>query len=93
MTVAMAATDLDSRLAGVARQYDDVQAELALPETSGTPTRFAGWVASSPASNRSSPRSATSNRPGASSPAPASCVTPATATTSSARWRRTRSPG
>jgi peptide chain release factor 1 len=37
MTVAMAATDLDSRLAGVARQYDDVQAELALPETSRDP--------------------------------------------------------
>ena len=58
MTVAMAATDLDSRLAGVARQYDDVQAELALPETSRTPTRSAGSVASSPASSRSSPRSA-----------------------------------
>ena len=37
MTVAMAATDLDSRLAGVARQYDDVQAELALPETATDP--------------------------------------------------------
>ena len=29
----MAASDLDARLADVARQYDDLQAELALPET------------------------------------------------------------
>jgi len=34
MSVAMAATDLDARLADVARQYDDLQAELARPETS-----------------------------------------------------------
>ena len=30
----MAATDLDARLADVARQYDDLQSELARPETS-----------------------------------------------------------
>jgi peptide chain release factor 1 len=34
MSVAMAATDLDARLNDVARQYDDLQAELARPETS-----------------------------------------------------------
>jgi peptide chain release factor 1 len=34
MSVAMAATDLDARLTEVANQYDDVQAELARPETS-----------------------------------------------------------
>ena len=37
MSVAMAASDLDARLTEVARQYDDVQAELALPETSTDP--------------------------------------------------------
>jgi peptide chain release factor 1 len=33
----MAASDLDARLADVARQYDDLQAELALPENSSDP--------------------------------------------------------
>ena len=33
----MAATDLDARLADVARQYDDLQAELALPENNSDP--------------------------------------------------------
>jgi peptide chain release factor 1 len=37
MSVAMAATDLDARLTDVARQYDDLQAELARPETSADP--------------------------------------------------------
>lgn len=37
MSVAMAATELDARLAGVARQYDELQAELARPETSTDP--------------------------------------------------------
>jgi peptide chain release factor 1 len=37
MTVATAAMDLDARLNEVARQYDDVQAELALPETATDP--------------------------------------------------------
>ena len=40
MTVAMAATDLDSRLAGVARQYDDLQAELAQPENATDPDQL-----------------------------------------------------
>jgi peptide chain release factor 1 len=34
MSVAVAATSLDARLADVARQYDDLQNELALPENS-----------------------------------------------------------
>ena len=34
MSVAVASEDLDARLTEVARQYDEVQAELALPETS-----------------------------------------------------------
>jgi peptide chain release factor 1 len=33
----MAATDLDSRLGDVARQYDDLQTELALPENNSDP--------------------------------------------------------
>jgi peptide chain release factor 1 len=33
----MAATDLDARLGDVARQYDDLQAELALPENNSDP--------------------------------------------------------
>jgi peptide chain release factor 1 len=37
MTVATVAMDLDARLNEVARQYDDVQAELALPETVSDP--------------------------------------------------------
>jgi len=37
MTVATVAMDLDARLNEVARQYDDVQAELALPETATDP--------------------------------------------------------
>ena len=38
MSVAMAATDdLDARLTEVARQYDDVQAELAKPENATDP--------------------------------------------------------
>jgi peptide chain release factor 1 len=37
MSVAMRATDLDARLADVARQYDDLQAEIARPETSSDP--------------------------------------------------------
>jgi peptide chain release factor 1 len=35
--VAVAASDLDAKLADVARQYDDLQAELALPENSSDP--------------------------------------------------------
>jgi peptide chain release factor 1 len=37
MSVAMAATDLDARLSDVAHQYDELQAELARPETSSDP--------------------------------------------------------
>jgi peptide chain release factor 1 len=37
MSVAMAATELDARLASVAQQYDDLQAELAQPENSSDP--------------------------------------------------------
>jgi peptide chain release factor 1 len=37
MSVAMAATELDARLADVAHQYDELQAELARPETSTDP--------------------------------------------------------
>ncbi len=37
MTVAMAATELDAKLADVARQYDDLQAELSRPEVSMDP--------------------------------------------------------
>ena len=37
MTVASAAMDLDARLNEVARQYDDLQAELAQPETATDP--------------------------------------------------------
>jgi peptide chain release factor 1 len=35
--VAVAASDLDAKLADVARQYDDLQSELALPENSSDP--------------------------------------------------------
>jgi peptide chain release factor 1 len=37
MSVAMAATDLDAKLADVARQYDELQSDLARPETSADP--------------------------------------------------------
>ena len=37
MSVAMAATELDARLASVAQQYDDLQRELAQPENSSDP--------------------------------------------------------
>ena len=37
MSVAMAANELDARLAGVAQQYDELQRELAQPENSSDP--------------------------------------------------------
>ena len=65
MTVAMAASDLDAKLAEVARQYDDVQAELVAARDLARPRRDPpARPASCRGSSRSSRRSAASRRPG-----------------------------
>ena len=75
-------SDLDAKLAEVARQYDEVQAELARPRRRPTRPRSAGSARSWRGSNRSSRRSGGWRRPGPSWPARASCATRPTPTTS-----------
>ena len=87
-------SDLDAKLAEIAAQYDDVQAQLARPEVTRRPER------DPPARPRAGPARAhrrglpdACRRPATSSPARASCATRATATTRCGRWRATRSTG
>ena len=65
------ATGLDEKLAEVARQYDELGAELARPEVTSNPDALRRFGGSSPGSSRSSKRSAGSRPRGPSWPVPA----------------------
>ena len=87
-------SDLDATLAEIARQYDELQAELSRPETSADPNqirRLGQELA------RLEPTVEAYRRlrrdPRGARRAPASSATPATATTRCGRWPATRSPG
>ena len=84
-----AMSDLDAKLAEVARQYDEIQAELSLPETSTDPDRDPpARPGAVPARARRRGVSGGSRRPGPSWPARASCATPPTPTTSCSAMAR-----
>ena len=73
----MADTSLDTKLAALARQYDEVAAQLATPEVlDATPTSSSASGASSRAWSRSSRRTASWARSASSSPARVTCATP-----------------
>ena len=81
-------SDLDAKLAEVARQYDEIQAELSLPETSTDPAAIRRLGQELSRSSRSSRRSGGWRRRGPSWPARASCATPPTPTTRCAAMAR-----